>query len=660
MQVILGDYVGAILGLARDGSNWRLNPLMELRRLTHEFAPRGEGNVVSIEFNLLYRWHATLSKQDKEWTENMFQKALDGAGVNVSFDKLTPRQFFQAAGKALGPQQEQDVRTWTFNNLKRDSSGRFSDADIAKLLQDSTSYRAGAFKARAIPEVLKVIEILGITQARGWGACSLNEFRKFIGLEPYSSFKDWNNDDSVANSAELLYKHIDNLELHVGLQAEQPKRPGPGAGLCPGYTISRAILADAVCLTRGDRFLTVDFTPFNLTTWGYADCQYPTAADGSYGGMLTKLLFRHFPAYYPARSAYAHFPFLEPSYMEKTMRERDATNKTNIADQYIWSRPKPPVGVQSREISVVDSYVGASEILNSPQVWKSDYDERLGIVVAGLKHPALPDTTTVEKVLNAFSDTWPAFFRQTTDRLLTTRSVSRAGSSLKFVDIVKDVINVLPVQWICENLAGISIESSYVDNLNDVCQYVFLDWEPVDDWELRESSVGFFRKFHELVKRHLEKESHFISNTISHIRGPPHGKRTAFLETLHEKHGSMSADQLAAALFCLVVPTAAHWSQSVAHVVNYYLDHNRKGERSEIVSLVNAGKTHEAMGLIRAALDADPPVSAVQRTALKATVVPGMSAKEVVAGENVLVSIVEANQNIPTGKQGIIGVGEYG
>lgn len=27
MQVILGDYVGAILGLVRDGSDWRLDPL---------------------------------------------------------------------------------------------------------------------------------------------------------------------------------------------------------------------------------------------------------------------------------------------------------------------------------------------------------------------------------------------------------------------------------------------------------------------------------------------------------------------------------------------------------------------------------------------------------------------------------------------------------
>jgi linoleate 10R-lipoxygenase len=44
------------------------------------------------------------------------------------------------------------------------------------------------------------------------------------------------------------------------MQAEEAKEPMPGAGLCPGYTISRAILSDAVALTRGDRFMTVDFT----------------------------------------------------------------------------------------------------------------------------------------------------------------------------------------------------------------------------------------------------------------------------------------------------------------------------------------------------------------------------------------------------------------
>jgi linoleate 10R-lipoxygenase len=89
---------------------------------------------------------------------------------------------------------------------------------------------------------------------------------------------DWNKDAAVAVSspsfscfgshflpfpeaaAEALYHDIDNLELYVGLQAEQAKEPRPGAGLCPGFTISRAILSDAVALTRGDRFMTIDHT----------------------------------------------------------------------------------------------------------------------------------------------------------------------------------------------------------------------------------------------------------------------------------------------------------------------------------------------------------------------------------------------------------------
>lgn len=44
------------------------------------------------------------------------------------------------------------------------------------------------------------------------------------------------------------------------MQAEEAKKPQDGAGLCPGFTISRAILSDAVALSRGDRFMTVDFT----------------------------------------------------------------------------------------------------------------------------------------------------------------------------------------------------------------------------------------------------------------------------------------------------------------------------------------------------------------------------------------------------------------
>jgi hypothetical protein len=68
---------------------------------------------------------------------------------------------------------------------------------------------------------------------------------------------------------EALYEHPDYIELYPGLQAEEAKKPFlPGSGLCPGFTIATAILADAVALVRGDRFYTVDYSPTNLTNFG--------------------------------------------------------------------------------------------------------------------------------------------------------------------------------------------------------------------------------------------------------------------------------------------------------------------------------------------------------------------------------------------------------
>jgi linoleate 10R-lipoxygenase len=49
------------------------------RELDHEISPRGQGNVVSIEFNLLYRWHAAVSEPDTYWTEQRFSEFMKGA-----------------------------------------------------------------------------------------------------------------------------------------------------------------------------------------------------------------------------------------------------------------------------------------------------------------------------------------------------------------------------------------------------------------------------------------------------------------------------------------------------------------------------------------------------------------------------------------------------
>ena len=53
----------------------------------------------------------------------------------------------------------------------------------------------------------------------------------------------------------------------------------PGSGICCGYTMTRAILGDAISLVRGDRFYTTDYTRmFFLARFGWC-------------GSLTDVLF---------------------------------------------------------------------------------------------------------------------------------------------------------------------------------------------------------------------------------------------------------------------------------------------------------------------------------------------------------------------------------
>lgn len=114
-----------------------------------------------------------------------------------------------------------------------------------------------------MPKALKAVEILGIKQARKWGTGSLNEFRKFFGLKEYSTFEEINSDPYVVDQLRNLYEHPDYVELYPGIVSEDPKKPMvPGAGICPTYTLSRAILSDAVALVRGDRFYTVSLCRF--------------------------------------------------------------------------------------------------------------------------------------------------------------------------------------------------------------------------------------------------------------------------------------------------------------------------------------------------------------------------------------------------------------
>ncbi|TFK65973.1 heme peroxidase [Pluteus cervinus] len=613
MQIILGDYVGAILGLVRDGCEWRLDPLMQMRDNGHELVPRGEGNAVSVEFNMLYRWHATLSEEDAKWTEDHFRGIFKGKEPS----KISIRDFAKGVGERMA-ELDKDPKQWTFGDLSRGPDGRFKDDDLAKILQDATERPAGAFGARGTPPVLRIIEILGIEQARTWGICS--------------------------KAAQALYRDINNLELYVGLQAEQTKSPGPGAGLSPGYTVSRAILADAVCLTRGDRFLTTDFTPYNLTAWGYQDCQYDKK-DGSYGGMLTKLLFRTLPNHYPAGSAYAHFPFMLPMRMKNHISGNPFIAK-NVS-KYGWTRPTAP-----KPTIKVDKYAAMKQVLSRPDDFMQSYNVTLSELVEkstgkDTKITLAKGRSTIHDILLAQDDKWAEYFASEAAKLVKERSFPHTGQPTQYLDVVKDVLNIIPVHW-ASQITGLSLktqlqtkgrydEQEIYDLFGDVGRYIFLNHDVVDHWRLKESTINAFTKVTDAIEAHVAPN--LFADKLS-----PLGQD--FVKAVKNAGKGWSKEETAAYIFAEVIPTLPFFSQALAHIVNYFLDEDQKGAREEIVKLTtsqDASANATLMAYYREALRLDPPVSVLYRAAAKDVDLPDL---KVSASERVIIDVAAANRDV--------------
>ncbi|KAF7351921.1 Heme peroxidase [Mycena venus] len=252
-SIVVNDYAVGLLEPPKDVMLSVLDdPPRIFKRKQVKIVEKGQGKQSSVELNLLYRWHSTTSAHDEEWTEDLFEMVLR----KKSLGNVTLEDFSDAFGRILTSVHTQPSKR-TFGGLKPSVDGKFSDDGLATILQDATESSAGAFRARGIPGVLRLVEMLGI----------------YLGLRKFKSFEEWNKDEGVVGATRRQYGHIDRLELYVGLHCEQPIPSKSGVRLACGSTMMQAILGDTIALIWNDRYHTTDFTPSNLTAWGYHDCQ---------------------------------------------------------------------------------------------------------------------------------------------------------------------------------------------------------------------------------------------------------------------------------------------------------------------------------------------------------------------------------------------------
>ena len=268
---------------------------------------------------------------------------------------------------------------------------------------------------------------------------------------------EWNPDEEIAAAAEKLYGDIDHLELYTGLQAEDTKPVVKGAGLCPGYTTSRALLVDAIALIRGDRLFTADFTAHNLTAWGFADSMRSPENPG-FGSMLGRLFLRTIPDEFTDSSTYAWFPLMTPKAMDEIL------TKAGEKEKYDFVRPKTADGVHQFK-----NYGEVVGILQNKEKFRDPFLPRISLVVYApgffTASESLDRRERDQRLMSQVLAEAPEqvesitkFFYENTRALIEKESYGFIGGKKSALDIVRDVFRVVPIQWVAAQVGELLFE----------------------------------------------------------------------------------------------------------------------------------------------------------------------------------------------------------
>jgi len=606
-SVVLRDYVSAILNTPRANSTWSLDLGKEIRQRGRP-VERGTGNVVSVEFAVLYHWHAALSAADDKWMEDIIRKSFPDI---KSVEEVTA-EMFQHVMKDYGHRlMDTEPRSWTFGGLNRGPDGRFKDSELADLIKGCIEEPAHEFGAHGTPASLKIVDIMGQLQARNvFNVCTLNEFRRYLNLKAYSTFEDWNPDKEVARAAELLYGNIENMELYPGLMAECTKPAMPGSGVCPGQTTGRGILDDAVALVRGDRFLSYDFNSNTLTNWGAAKLQDATPI-GSYGGVLSKLLFGGLPTAFQGTSPYVLLPFYTPEAAKGILKGNGVLEKYDLA--------RSP---SDRELISIQTHEACKQVWEDRDTFRVMYQAAIRNCTDG--HDFLIGWDDVKRhdersnILHqvffeeGFEKNVSAFFSTNVKKLIGKNSLS-FSKGRKSIDIVRDVTNITPILWLADRFALplktpekprglLSIYEAFTAYLV-LFMYQSFNIIPANEWKLREGAMKAGDGLRKIFEAHLKSQQGLKEHVVDWVAkgsafevGPTADRLYHALNDTKLPIGDLVGDCIG-----MGAPVAGNLTQQASLLIDLFLSPGYEQYKDRIVELANmdeASSERELQGFV--------------------------------------------------------------
>ncbi|GHH72709.1 hypothetical protein GCM10017673_28060 [Streptosporangium violaceochromogenes] len=169
-------------------------------------APWHRQNWASVEFNLVYRWHGLIPSR-----------------LVVGGRELPMAQTLVAGALIPGP-------------------------GLGRLFEEASLQRAGRIGLFNTDPLLREVDVASIADARALDLAPYNGYRAHCGFPPVRAFEHVSGDERVVAALRELYRGADDLDLYVGLFAEEPG--SPDAILPPLLTKIIAIDAFSQALTN--------------------------------------------------------------------------------------------------------------------------------------------------------------------------------------------------------------------------------------------------------------------------------------------------------------------------------------------------------------------------------------------------------------------------